>query len=108
MKTLNVESKWTKVFSTESVVMKCEIQPGSTYWRYKWYKNGQEVPDPTNGNKYSISRTNKEHSGEYTCQGVHSIRTVTTSGSNVIQLNLFPLTSLYFTYFTLLCRYKPT
>ncbi|XP_028849687.1 Fc receptor-like protein 5 isoform X2 [Denticeps clupeoides] len=85
---LNVESKWTKVFSTESVVMKCEIQPGSTYWRYKWYKNGQEVPDPTNGNKYSISRTNKEHSGEYTCQGVHSIRTVTTSGSNVIQLNV--------------------
>uniref|UniRef100_A0AAY4CC85 Ig-like domain-containing protein n=1 Tax=Denticeps clupeoides TaxID=299321 RepID=A0AAY4CC85_9TELE len=80
---LNVESKWTKVFSTESVVMKCEIQPGSTDWRYKWYRNGQEVPDPTNGNKYSISRTNKEHSGEYTCQGVH-----TTGGSNVIQLTV--------------------
>ncbi|XP_028850055.1 pregnancy-specific beta-1-glycoprotein 4-like isoform X2 [Denticeps clupeoides] len=85
---LNVESKWTKVFSTESVVMKCDIQPGSTDWRYKWYRNGQEVPDPTNGNKYSISRTNKEHSGEYTCQGVHSIRTVATGGSNVIQLTV--------------------
>uniref|UniRef100_A0AAY4CAX7 Ig-like domain-containing protein n=1 Tax=Denticeps clupeoides TaxID=299321 RepID=A0AAY4CAX7_9TELE len=85
---LNVESKWTKVFSTESVVMKCEIQPSSTDWRYKWYRNGQEVPDPTNGNKYSISRTNKEHSGEYTCQGVHSIRTVATGGSNVIQLTV--------------------
>ncbi|XP_028850059.1 Fc receptor-like protein 5 isoform X2 [Denticeps clupeoides] len=82
---LTLESNWTKVFSSESVIMKCDIHPGSTEWHYRWYRNGQVV-GTLNADKYSISSAVKENSGQYTCQGVHKNRSITTSDSNNIEL----------------------
>ncbi|XP_035238219.1 inactive tyrosine-protein kinase 7-like [Anguilla anguilla] len=72
---LTVQSGWTDVFPTETVTLRCVIQGRSTEWKYKWYRDGRELPvdkadySSVNGDTYTILSADQSHAGLYTCRG---------------------------------------
>ncbi|XP_064156359.1 hemicentin-1-like [Anguilla rostrata] len=72
---LIVQSGWTEVFPNETVTLRCVIQGSSTEWKYKWYRDGRELPvdkansSSVNGDTYTILSADQSHAGLYTCRG---------------------------------------
>ncbi|XP_029105727.1 low affinity immunoglobulin gamma Fc region receptor II-like [Scleropages formosus] len=50
---LSLHSGWTEIFSSEKVTLRCDFQGSSSQWDYKWFKNGQELPN-RNGDTLTI------------------------------------------------------
>ncbi|XP_035238221.1 hemicentin-2-like, partial [Anguilla anguilla] len=57
---LTVQSGCTEVFTKETVTLRCVIQRSSAEWKYKWYRDGRELPvdkansSSVNGDTYTI------------------------------------------------------
>ncbi|XP_064156593.1 hemicentin-2-like [Anguilla rostrata] len=72
---LIVQSGWTEVFPNETVTLRCVIQGSSAEWKYKWYRDGRELPvdkansSSVNGDTYTILSADQSHAGLYTCRG---------------------------------------
>ncbi|XP_035236537.1 hemicentin-2-like [Anguilla anguilla] len=70
-----VQSGWTEVFPDETVTLRCVIQGSSAEWKYKWYRDGRELPvdkadtSSVNGDTYTILSADQSHAGLYTCRG---------------------------------------
>ncbi|XP_063065571.1 sialoadhesin-like [Engraulis encrasicolus] len=85
--TLQLVSRWSKVFPTETVTLKCDIQPASPDWSYKWYRGGQEISGE-NTDTLSMTSVDTGNAGQYTCQGVH-VRQAETSKSDPIGIRVY-------------------
>ncbi|XP_058498237.1 hemicentin-1-like [Solea solea] len=64
---------WSEVFSTDSLMLRCDVQGSKDLWNYTWSREGQHT-------NLSISRTHMVRPADdpqqslYTCQGVRSGR----------------------------------
>ncbi|XP_069543563.1 hemicentin-2 [Brachyistius frenatus] len=54
---------WSEVFSTDSLVLRCEVMKSSEMWNYTWFKEGQRM-DLAPSEKYMVTEQSL-----YTCQG---------------------------------------
>ncbi|XP_068996392.1 hemicentin-1 [Embiotoca jacksoni] len=59
---------WSEVFSTDSLVLRCEVMKSSEMWNYTWFKEGQRM-DPAPSDKYIVTPQNDPEQSLYTCQG---------------------------------------
>ncbi|XP_076133520.1 Fc receptor-like protein 5 [Alosa pseudoharengus] len=83
--TLGMQTKWTKVFPSEVVKMKCDIQPPSPDWICKYYKDDKELQ--TSDCMLNLQSANTEDSGVYKCIG--TLRSLQTQPSNTIGVHVY-------------------
>ncbi|XP_068588665.1 basement membrane-specific heparan sulfate proteoglycan core protein isoform X2 [Cebidichthys violaceus] len=87
-------TSWLDVFPTESVKLSCGMD-GSPNWIYTWYKHGQQVQADnvasvdSNGATLSIRSASAEHEGQYNCKGHLNDRSVRSTFSSGLTLNVY-------------------
>ncbi|KAM9341839.1 Fc receptor-like protein 5 [Pholidichthys leucotaenia] len=92
---LELKSKWLHVFPTESVKMSCRLQQSDSDWKYTWKRDGVEVQAVdsisfgSDAAILSISSASSGHSGRYTCEGHLQGRTVRSSISSELFLQVY-------------------
>ncbi|XP_062397569.1 titin isoform X2 [Sardina pilchardus] len=82
---LVMQTKWTKVFPSEVVKMKCDIQPPSPDWICKYYRNDKEFK--TNDCVFDLQSVKTGDSGVYKCSATH--RSLKTQDSNPIHVHVY-------------------
>uniref|UniRef100_A0A3P8S437 Ig-like domain-containing protein n=1 Tax=Amphiprion percula TaxID=161767 RepID=A0A3P8S437_AMPPE len=91
---LKNETQWLDVFPTEGVKFRCEM-PTSSDWTYTWYKDTQEVQadanmfDKGDTTTLIIHSASALHRGKYSCSGKLKIRSVKTSPSSELRLDVY-------------------
>ncbi|KAM9855252.1 Fc receptor-like protein 5 [Aulostomus maculatus] len=58
---------WSEVFSTDNLVLQCEVQEGQDKWNYTWFREGG--PISLVSEKYTVTPQEDPEQGLYTCQG---------------------------------------
>ncbi|XP_044207545.1 obscurin [Thunnus albacares] len=64
---------WSEVFSTDSLILKCEVKEGQYAWNYTWSKEGEPI-NQTFSEKYTVTPHNNPEQSLYTCRGVRTAR----------------------------------
>nr|XP_020471855.1 titin-like isoform X4 [Monopterus albus] len=64
---------WSEVFSTDSLVLRCQVQKSQDMWNYTWFKEGQPITLPPS-EKYIVTPQNDPEQSLYTCQGIRTGR----------------------------------
>ncbi|XP_034028369.1 carcinoembryonic antigen-related cell adhesion molecule 5 isoform X2 [Thalassophryne amazonica] len=64
---------WSEVFSTDSLVLRCEVSGSQDQWNYTWFKEGEAVALPPS-DKHTVMPQNDPEQSQYTCQGNRSGR----------------------------------
>ncbi|XP_071332393.1 cell adhesion molecule CEACAM5 isoform X2 [Trachinotus anak] len=59
---------WSEVFSTDSLVLKCEVQESTDMWNYTWFQNGNPIEQPPSERHIVTPQSDPEQS-LYTCYG---------------------------------------
>ena len=77
-----LQSPWAKVFPSEEVTLKCNIQPSSNDWSYDWYKDGLKQTR-TIKNQFKIKSVDQSNNGSYTCRGIHKRQVITAHSSGI-------------------------
>lgn len=78
---------WSEVFSTDSLVLKCEAEAtenGDLGWEFKWYKGDEEIAE-SSSEKHVITPQNDPDQSEYMCEGVRSGRPSYTKRSQPLK-----------------------
>nr|XP_020490707.1 titin-like [Labrus bergylta] len=88
-----LKTSWLDVFPTESVKLSCGMN-GSSDWMYTWYKDKQKVqPAKTthldSDGTLSIVSTSVSHRGRYSCSAKLKNRSVDSSRSSELTLNVY-------------------
>ncbi|MGH0180790.1 UNVERIFIED_CONTAM: hypothetical protein FKN15_005185 [Acipenser sinensis] len=71
---LTLQPAWSQIFTGETVTLSCEVEGGSTDWRFKQYRDGREEAGcgdlyrTRNGDSCTISKARHAHSGVYWCE----------------------------------------
>ncbi|XP_073669163.1 putative high affinity immunoglobulin gamma Fc receptor IC [Paramisgurnus dabryanus] len=82
---LTANPTWKEFFPNEQITMQCEFGSSSNGWSFEWTKNGELITiNPT----LTITAKSSSDSGQYACKGKLNGRSVTTTQSNVFQLNV--------------------
>ncbi|XP_036388759.1 uncharacterized protein LOC118780405 [Megalops cyprinoides] len=66
---LILETGWTEIFTTDSLILRCEIQGISAEWNYTWYRDGEQIPLDHTGDIYTVRSGNGSYQSEYKCRG---------------------------------------
>uniref|UniRef100_A0A3Q3LP34 Immunoglobulin superfamily member 1-like n=1 Tax=Mastacembelus armatus TaxID=205130 RepID=A0A3Q3LP34_9TELE len=64
---------WSEVFSTDSLVLKCEVEEYKDTWNYTWFKERQGINSPSS-EKYVVTPKNDPEQSQYSCQGIRNER----------------------------------
>ncbi|XP_029910619.1 carcinoembryonic antigen-related cell adhesion molecule 5 [Myripristis murdjan] len=64
---------WSQVFSTDSLLLKCEVQENQRQWNYTWFKETEQIP-LSHSEKYTVTPKNDPDQSQYTCKGVRTER----------------------------------
>ncbi|XP_067096977.1 Fc receptor-like protein 5 [Osmerus mordax] len=65
---MTLETGWTDVFYTDSLVLRCEIHQSSDQWNYTWYR--EEVFVVNSGDrKYTVTPQEDPDQSQYSCEG---------------------------------------
>ncbi|XP_077369722.1 obscurin-like protein 1 [Festucalex cinctus] len=66
---------WSEVFSTDSLVLKCEVKSSKDMWKwnYTWYKEGHWIVN-SSSDKYTVTPQNDPVQSQYICQGIRNGR----------------------------------
>ncbi|KAI9530687.1 hypothetical protein NQZ68_000177 [Dissostichus eleginoides] len=64
---------WSEVFSTDSLVLQCEIPKSQDIWNYTWFKEGRPI-NHLISEKHKVTPQNNPEQSLYTCQGIRSGR----------------------------------
>ncbi|XP_028681500.2 basement membrane-specific heparan sulfate proteoglycan core protein-like [Erpetoichthys calabaricus] len=77
---------WSDVFRNEKLILQCTGDKKYNNWRYRWYKNGEELQEGqgngvAKGNTWAIDLINESHGGTYVCKGERSSRPTYTQRS---------------------------
>ncbi|XP_072306345.1 hemicentin-1 [Eucyclogobius newberryi] len=63
---------WSEVFSTDSLVLKCEAKDSEDEdWEFRWFKGGERI-NQSLSEKHTITPQNDPDQSQYKCQGVRS------------------------------------
>lgn len=62
-----VSGDW-RIFSGDSVRLKCNIPDRRSTWSYQWFRGLKQLPQ--SGEHFSLWRAHVKESGKYYCQGV--------------------------------------
>ncbi|XP_065142438.1 Fc receptor-like protein 5 [Paramisgurnus dabryanus] len=81
---LTANPNWTEFFPNEQITMQCGFGRSSDGWYFGWAKNGK----PIKKNPTLTITAKSSDSGQYACKGKLNGRSVTTTQSNVFQLNV--------------------
>ncbi|XP_037390493.1 B-cell receptor CD22 [Pygocentrus nattereri] len=85
---LTVETRWSPVFTGESVTLKCEIQSHSN-WRYQWYKGSSGTAvSQSQTNTFTIRSAADQDQGQYWCRGERDNRPSSSQPSNTVTLRV--------------------
>lgn len=94
MPSLQLQSTWLEVFSSEEVKFKCDVN-GSSDWNFIWLRNKEQIKDADPNLSFSVEQSvltitaaNPTQSGSYTCKGVHKTKGTTTVESDPLQLKV--------------------
>lgn len=64
---------WSEVFSTDSLMLKCEVKGSQDQWNFTWYKEGLEIKGEY-FNKYTVTPQDDPKQSSYTCKGSRTER----------------------------------
>ncbi|KAK5923718.1 hypothetical protein CgunFtcFv8_000663 [Champsocephalus gunnari] len=64
---------WSEVFSTDSLVLQCEMPKSQDLWNYTWFKEGRQI-NHLISEKHTVTPQNNTEQSLYTCQGIRSGR----------------------------------
>ncbi|KAM7404777.1 hypothetical protein PAMP_012091 [Pampus punctatissimus] len=64
---------WSEVFSTDSLVLKCEVEESQDTWNYTWFKAGTPISLQAS-EKHTATPQNDPEQSEYTCRGIRTGR----------------------------------
>ncbi|XP_054642037.1 B-cell receptor CD22 isoform X2 [Dunckerocampus dactyliophorus] len=64
---------WSEVFSTDSLVLQCEVKGSKDTWNYTWFMKGQGIVN-SSSDKYTVTPQNDPEQSQYTCQGIRTGR----------------------------------
>ncbi|XP_040887733.1 uncharacterized protein LOC121177471 [Toxotes jaculatrix] len=64
---VTLQTKWPKIYTGETIVLKCEIQGGDSEWEYEWTTTGSQKSSIKN--EYRIGSASESDSGDYWCRG---------------------------------------
>uniref|UniRef100_UPI003AAA349D uncharacterized protein n=1 Tax=Centroberyx gerrardi TaxID=166262 RepID=UPI003AAA349D len=64
---------WSEVFSTDSLVLRCEVQGSQDLWNYTWIREGQKI-DQAHSEKHTVTPQDNPNQSQYICQGTRSGR----------------------------------
>uniref|UniRef100_A0A3B1JPL0 Ig-like domain-containing protein n=1 Tax=Astyanax mexicanus TaxID=7994 RepID=A0A3B1JPL0_ASTMX len=89
---LTVESRWSPLFTGESVTLKCEIT-GYDGWRYQWYKGSSRTAvSESQINTFNISSAKDQD--QYWCKGTRKDRPTSSQDSNKVTLTVKAVASI--------------
>ena len=86
-----LQTRWSAVFTSETVEMKCRMQDSPDHWDYTWYRGQEGVVQGAGGSDKSqlvISSAGLEHAGQYTCTGQLRGRPVKSGPSKALSLEV--------------------
>ncbi|XP_061552397.1 titin-like [Phycodurus eques] len=72
---------WSEVFSTDSLVLKCEVKGSEDKWNYTWFTKGERLMN-SSSDKYTVTPQNDPEQSQYICQGIRSGRPSYSKGSD--------------------------
>ncbi|XP_033825187.2 hemicentin-1 [Periophthalmus magnuspinnatus] len=76
---------WSEVFSTDSLVLKCETED-SHDWNFEWFKGGKKI-EQLLSEMHTITPQNDPDQSEYMCQGNRTGRPSYTKRSEPLKTN---------------------
>ncbi|KAJ0036762.1 hypothetical protein NQD34_005439 [Periophthalmus magnuspinnatus] len=76
---------WSEVFSTDSLVLKCETED-SHDWNFEWFKGGKKI-EQLLSETHTITPQNDPDQSEYMCQGNRTGRPSYTKRSEPLKTN---------------------
>ena len=77
-----------RIFSGESVRLKCSVTDVRSTWNYLWFKGSERLPQ--HGEQLLLWRAHVKQSGNYYCQGVRdsAVGDIHTSKSLPVEINV--------------------
>ncbi|XP_061841414.2 cell adhesion molecule CEACAM5-like isoform X2 [Nerophis lumbriciformis] len=60
---------WSEVFSTDSLVLQCEVTGSRDTWNYTWFVKGQQITN-SSSEKHTVTPQNDPEQSQYACQGI--------------------------------------
>nr|XP_040048759.1 hemicentin-2 isoform X1 [Gasterosteus aculeatus aculeatus] len=75
---------WSEVFSTDSLVLKCEVHGSQDMWNYTWFKADQLINLLPSG-KHTVTPQNDPEQSQYTCRGISTGRPSYSRRSDSLQ-----------------------
>ncbi|KAM7411848.1 hypothetical protein PAMA_021701 [Pampus argenteus] len=64
---------WSEVFSTDSLVLKCQVEESQDAWNYTWFKAGEPIILQAS-EKHTATPQNDPEQSAYTCRGIRTGR----------------------------------
>ncbi|XP_037136662.1 titin isoform X2 [Syngnathus acus] len=65
---IDVLTGWSEVFSTDSLVLKCEVKDSNVAWNYAWFIEGQRIANASS-DRYTVTPQNDPQQSQYVCRG---------------------------------------
>ncbi|XP_077947331.1 basement membrane-specific heparan sulfate proteoglycan core protein isoform X2 [Gasterosteus aculeatus] len=75
---------WSEVFSTDSLVLNCEVHGSQDMWNYTWYKADQLI-NLLPSKKHTVTPQNDPEQSQYTCRGISTGRPSYSRRSDSLQ-----------------------
>ncbi|KAG9335787.1 hypothetical protein JZ751_003700, partial [Albula glossodonta] len=69
---VTMDTRWTEIFTSDSLTLRCEVQGISAEWNYTWYRDGEQIPRDHPGETLSVNIWNTSYWGTYKCRGNRS------------------------------------
>ncbi len=67
---MEIVSGDSRIFSGESVRLKCSVPDIRSTWDYMWFRGSEQLPQT--GETFSLWKANVKESGKFYCQGVRN------------------------------------
>ncbi|KAM4610085.1 B-cell receptor CD22-like isoform 1-T1 [Polymixia lowei] len=64
---------WSDIFSTDSLVLRCEVQGSQHLWNYTWLREGQELP-LAHSSEHTVTPKDDPNQSQYSCKGIRTGR----------------------------------
>lgn len=83
--TLQLRSRWSEVFVSETVELECSIA-GSSDWTFTWSKDN--VPLSADTSVLTVTAQDQNDAGHYSCRGLHKTTGNQTAASNSVTIKV--------------------
>ncbi|XP_061759255.1 basement membrane-specific heparan sulfate proteoglycan core protein-like isoform X2 [Nerophis ophidion] len=74
---------WSEVFSTDSLVLQCEVTGSRDTWNYTWFVKGQQITN-SSSEKHTVTPQNDPEQSQYACQGIRTRRPYHSTKSDAL------------------------